>query len=102
MYVVLGGGAFLFALLLLSAFTDSPADDLQRRITRVGPGGNVKKLTTRDRAMHAVLRRTDSGIPIMNILIGMLPNPNKLRARLVRTGKDFTLGEYLLVTVLIV
>ncbi len=102
LYVVLGGGAFIFVLLVLSAFTDSPADDLQRRLTRVGPGGNVRKLTTRDRSINAVLRRTDSGIPLMNILIGMLPNPDKLRARLVRTGKEFTLGEYLLVTVLVV
>jgi len=38
----------------------------------------------------------------MNILIGFLPNPDKLRARLMRTGRDISLGNYLLVTVLMV
>src|SRR5262249_3704244 len=77
-------------------------DDLQRRISRVGPGGTVRKISTHDRAQHAVKRTTDSGIPLLNILIGLLPNPDKLRARLARTGREIRLGEYLMVTVLLV
>ncbi|MDP9128403.1 MAG: type II secretion system F family protein [Pseudomonadota bacterium] len=102
MYMLLGAGAFLFALLILSAFSTSEADDLQRRLTRVGPGGGLRKISTHDRAPQAVRRTTDSGIPLMNILIRLLPNPDKLRSRLARTGREMTLGEYLLVNVLLV
>jgi tight adherence protein B len=62
----------------------------------------VRKLSTSDRTPQAVRRTTDSGMVWMNILIGFLPNPDKLRARLMRTGRDISLGNYLLVTVLMV
>jgi tight adherence protein B len=101
-YIVLGGGAFAFVFLILSALTDSTADDLQRRLSRVGPGGTVRKLATNDRIQNAVRRTDDSGIKIMNIFIRLLPNPDKMRARLARTGREYTLGEYLLANVLLV
>lgn len=41
--------------------------------------------------------RTDSAIPLFDLLIkGLLRNPDKLRARLERTGRHIALGEYLL------
>lgn len=102
MYILLGGGVFAFAFLVLSAFTDSTADDLQRRLARVGPGGNVRKLSTNDRVQNAVRRTDDSGIRLMNTLIRLLPNPDQMRARLARTGKEINLSEYLLVNALLV
>ncbi len=102
MYILLGGGAFLFAIFIISAFMGNTADDLDRRLARVGPGGNVRKVVTRDRAQNVVRRTSDSGMAWMNSLIHLLPNPDKLRARLVRTGKEIQLGEYLLVCVLMI
>jgi tight adherence protein B len=102
MYVILGGGAFLFIVLVLSAFMGSTADDLQRRLVRVGPGGGTRKVMTRDRAQHAVRRTSDSGLAWVNSLINLLPNPDKLRARLVRTGREIRLGEYLMVCILLI
>src|SRR6185312_16329609 len=51
------------------------------------------------------VRRTtaDSRIPLFNALIKMLmPNPDKLRMRLARTGRNLTLGEYLLINLILV
>jgi tight adherence protein B len=100
MYMILGGGAFLFALLIISAFSEGSAD-LDRRLSRVGPGGAVRKVDTHDRAQHAVRRTGDSTIPLVNLLVGLMPNPNKLRSRLARTGKELQLGEYLLICTLV-
>ena len=63
MYIVLGGGAFAFVFLILSALPTARADDLERRLSRVGPGGVVRKIATNDRAQNAVRRTDDSGIP---------------------------------------
>lgn len=101
MYWILGGGVFVFLLLILSAFADDVGDNLKRRLERVGPGGNVRKIVTKDRAPHALRSTKDSGIPLVNRLVGLLPNPDKLRARLARTGKSIALGEYLLLTALL-
>ncbi|MDX2027906.1 MAG: type II secretion system F family protein [Alphaproteobacteria bacterium] len=96
MYWILGGGIFLFLMLTASAFSDNVAEDLKRRLSRVGPGGTVRKIKTHDRAAHVLRRSGDSGIPLMNQLIRLLPNPDKLRSRLARTGKTISLGEYLM------
>lgn len=102
MYWVLGGGVFLFLALLASAFADTATEDLKRRLSRVGPGGVVRKISTRDRPAHVLRRSGDSGIPLVNQLIRLLPNPDKLRGRLARTGRTISLGEYLMVNVLLV
>ena len=72
--------------------------DLERRLARVGKphGGPCVKSTPMTAPCTAVHRRTnDSGIAILNSLIRFLPNPDKIRARLSRTGKNISLGEYL-------
>ncbi len=98
-YWIVGGGAFLFALLVLSAFMGSDDQELERRLERVGPQGSVRKINTQDR-LHAVRRSQDSTIGFLNQLTRILPNPDKLRGRLARTGKNITLGEYLLMNAL--
>ncbi len=96
-----GGGAVVTVLLVLVAIGGGSEEELERRLSRVGPHGSVRKVNTKDRA-HAVRRTKDSGIPVLDQLIKMLPNPNKLRARLARTGRDFSLGEYLLINALLI
>lgn len=98
---IVGGGVFVFVFMVISAISMGK-EDLDRRLERVGPQA-ARKISTRDRAHPGALRGTkDSSIAFVNILIQMLPNPDKLRSRLARTGKDIKLGEYLLVNALTV
>ncbi len=98
LYWVVGGGTFLLVF-LIGAMMNDGSGDLDRRLERVGPQGTVRKIATGDR-LHAVRRSGDSGFALLNILVRMLPNPDKLRERLARTGKNITLGEYLLMNFL--
>ena len=100
-YALLGGGVFIVFYLVLNAFSGD-IDALQKRLTRVGPGGAVRKITTNDRAPRTVRYAQDSAIPLINTLIGLLPNPDKMRSRLAKTGKKISLGEYLLINLLMV
>ncbi|MFY9288654.1 MAG: type II secretion system F family protein [Alphaproteobacteria bacterium] len=95
LYTVLGLGAFVVVLLIGAVFNEGK-NELDRRLERVGPQGTVRKIVTHDR-LNAVRRTSDSGIPLMDQLIRLLPNPDKLRARLSRTGKNINLGEYLMI-----
>lgn len=98
---LIGGGAFVFVALVLMAFSSSEADELDRRLSRVGPQGTRRKIDAHDRAGPGAVRRTtDSAIPLLNTLVKLLPNPDKLRGRLLKTGHNFSLGEYALVTAL--
>jgi tight adherence protein B len=62
-------------------------------------GTSGRKINTKDR-VRAVRQSQDSSIGLINHLVRFLPNPDKLRGRLARTGKNITLGEYLLMNVL--
>jgi tight adherence protein B len=99
MYWIMGGGAVVVVLLVVLALGTDAEADLERRLARVGPQGTTRKINTKDR-MHAVRSSTDSGIPLLDTLVKLLPNPDKLRARIARTGQTFSLGEYLLVNAL--
>jgi tight adherence protein B len=100
LYWVIGGGALVFILLIVMAFGSGSGADLERRLARVGPQGNVRKIVTRDRTTGSVRSTKDSAIPLLDLLIKRLPNPDKLRARLARTGRNLSLGEYLLMNAL--
>ena len=100
MYWVLGAGAAVTLLLLALALGSSAEADLARRLARVGPQGGNRKIDGKGRAPNAVRVTTDSSIPILDMLVQYLPNPDKLRARLGRTGRNIALGEYLLINVL--
>jgi tight adherence protein B len=99
MYWIIGIGSFLFIFVVLSALTGESGSDMERRLARVGPQGGIRKISTEER-VQAVRRRQDSSIKFINILIRMLPSPDKMRGRLARTGKNITLGEYLLMNAL--
>lgn len=98
LYILFGVCAFALVVLIGMIFTGG-GKDMDRRLARVGPQGNVRKIVTTDR-LHAVRRTSDSGIALVNMVIRLLPNPDKIRARLVRTGKNINLGEYLMMNAL--
>ncbi|WP_119166816.1 type II secretion system F family protein [Algihabitans albus] len=99
---LLGAGA-LFTILLLGLGLAS--DDLaggraaKRRLARVSPG------TVRTAAASvSSLRRSnhDSSNPLIDRLIkSLLPAPDKLRARLQRTGRDIAISQYLVASLLV-
>lgn len=56
-------------------------------------------LTTDDRTANLSVRRntTDARLPIFDTLIkALMPNPEKLRARLTRTGRRISIGQFLM------
>ena len=101
MHWVMAGGAGMVLILLLLAFGSESESSLARRLGRVS-GENVKKLSNEERVQNAVRKTTDSGIPVLDHLIKMLPNPDKLRRRIARTGHQWPLGEYLLMNGLLI
>jgi tight adherence protein B len=100
MHWVVGGGAVVVVLLLIMAFGSDSEKALGRRLARVSVEGGGRKLGIEERVQNAVRSTSDSGIPLFDRLIKMLPNPNKLRQRIARTGHSLPLGEYLLMNAL--
>lgn len=94
----LGGGLTLFLLISALLGDDQPAS-LKKRIERVSGKAPLKPLKTKK---NTIRRSTsDSSIAILDKLIkSTLPNPQKLRVRLARTGKEISLGEYLTINAL--
>lgn len=101
MHWIVGIGAALVVAILFAAFGSESESALLRRMERVS-GKGMRKLGTEERVQNAVRRTTDSGIPVLDQLIKMLPNPDKLRRRIARTGHALPLGEYLLMNALAV
>ncbi len=94
MYV--GGGAIVAALLLMIAFAGNGTDaQVERRIGRIA---GYKPLATGKGGVPSARRITaDSGFAWFDSLIKtLMPNPDKLRSRIAKTGRNITLGEYLL------
>ncbi len=101
LYLIMGAGAFGVAALVILALS-SDADNLDKRLARV-EGQAKRSIDMRDRkTVNSVRSTKDSGIPLLDQLVKMLPNPDKLRARLAATGKAISLGEYLLMNALAV
>jgi len=90
-------GAFLFVLIIGAATGDS-SREMERRLARVGPQGTVRKLHTNDR-LNAIRRSNDSGSPLLNHLVALLPT-DSCAVAFARTAKNITLGEYLLMNAL--
>jgi tight adherence protein B len=91
---------FAVAALVIMAFSgDSSA--IAKRLERVGGEGTRRAIDSRDRSSPNSVRSTkDSAIPLLDRLVKMLPNPDKLRSRLAATGKNVSLGEYFLMNAL--
>ncbi|MDD5586820.1 MAG: type II secretion system F family protein [Alphaproteobacteria bacterium] len=103
MLLVLGGGAASLFLLFALFWNNEPGGSaFNRRLARVGGDFVIARGT---KAPSQTLRRrtADSNFPLFDKLIKTtLPNPDKLRTRLARTGKNMTLGEYLMLNALLI
>ena len=101
MILILGGGAFLLLVLFALFWPESGDGEIKKRLARVS--GEVKQ-NAKAEPKHNLRRSTlDSDIPLLDKLIkAFFPNPQKLRARLERTGHTITLGTYLLVNALLI
>lgn len=101
--VLLAGGGITIILLFAMFWGDSPDKQLNKRLARVS--GELV-LTREIKVAHAQsLRRktSDSDIAFVNRLIKtFLPNPDKLRMRLARTGKNISLGEYVMLNAFLI
>ena len=98
MHWLMGIGATIVVLLLAMAFGGGKSD-MERRLARVSGEEPMRRLGAEQR-VNALRRTTDSGIPLLDRFIKTLPNPDKLRRRLARTGHEMALGEYLLINAL--
>lgn len=96
---LVGGGVFLTILLIGLAFSGDRDRDLKRRLTRIGAGAAGARRTGGGKAATPLrIDRQDSGFPVFDRLIkAVIPNPQRIRERLARTGRRIPLGEYLLV-----
>jgi tight adherence protein B len=101
--LISGVGAFVFAALIVFALWDD-SSDIDKRLARVEGLGTKRAIDTRDRhgSPNSVRSMKDSAIPFLDRLVKMLPNPSKLRTRLAATGKNISLGEYMLMNALAV
>lgn len=100
---LVGGGAFVTILLIGLAFSGDGDRDLKRRVAKVGAEGQGARRTGAAKAA-ATLRidQQDSAFPLFNRLIkAAVPNPERIRDRLARTGRRIPLGHYLAVNALV-
>lgn len=97
MPLVMAVGAAVVVLLLVFAFGDEGQRGLDRRLNRVSGKDNARKLNADGRSQKLVRKTDDSNIKFLNQLTKFLPNAEKMRSRLARTGRKIGLGEYMLV-----
>lgn len=101
MLIMVGGGAlFLIVVLMILLGGDSDSGAVKKRLDRVGGTAPAKSL--KETSSGTLRRRTsDSEIALLDRIIKTtLPNPEKMRARLAATGKNISLGEYLMINAL--
>jgi tight adherence protein B len=100
--MIVGGGILTVALLLVVGLAGDGKDRrVERRMARVA--GETVTPIGKGTTQSARRITTDSAIPLFDRLIkALMPSPDKLRARLAKTGRNLTLGEYLLINLLLV
>jgi len=101
--IIAGGALLTLAVVFMLFWGDDRSSAFRRRLDRVS-GNFVLSRTSKKESGLSLRRRTaDSEIAFIDRLIkSTLPNPDKLRARLGRTGKNISLGEYLMINALLV
>ncbi len=100
--VMISGGVLTVIVLLILFWSDPSSEQFKKRLARVS-GNYVIDRTAKGSSASLRRRTSDSAIPFLDRLIkATLPNPQKLRTRLARTGKNMTLGEYLIVNTLLI
>lgn len=100
--LVIGGALTLGLIVLLFAGDSAPSGAMKKRLARVS--GTAAPKAAKTTSAQSLRRRTsDSDIPLVDKLIkATMPNPEKMRERLERTGKSITLGAYLMINALAV
>ncbi len=94
------GGAFLTILVIgIALVGDGPSNSqIKRRLKRVGSDPSMRQ------AAQVSVRRTDvdaSNSFAGKLLTALVPAPQKLRARLDRTGRSISLSQYLVANLLV-
>jgi tight adherence protein B len=100
MLMMLGGGLITIIVLVFALLPGGDSKALEKRIKRVS-SDEIKPEKKQVTGPKVELQRSrkDSGIPFLdNFIKTALPNPEKLRMRLARTGMKMTISEYLLLT----
>src|SRR6185369_1394892 len=94
-------GAVAVVLVGMFFLDNGDGKTLNKRIKRV-KGDEVDLHADKAAEKISLMKETkDSHIPLMDQFIkSVLPNPDRLRQRLARTGKNITVSEYLLISAL--
>src|SRR4026207_1915648 len=95
--VMVGGFVLIMGLVLLWFVMTRGQRDMKDRISRVANHQRSGDRKNRGNPAAVSLRKTDSSIGQLDKVIKqILPNPAKMRMRLARTGKEISLGVYVL------
>jgi len=99
---MMGGFVLVMGIALLWFLMTRGEREMKERLERVAkqqrPGGDRKN---RGNATVSLLRKSDSSFAQLDKAIKqILPNPAKMRMRLMRTGKEISLGVYVLFSLL--
>lgn len=98
--MMIGAGFITILVFALALMPGGDSQLLEKRIKRAA-GKEIKTEKKQAAGPKVELKRRtkDSGIPFFdNFIKTALPNPDKLRNRLARTGMNMTISEYLLLT----
>ena len=95
--VMIFGGAVVLALILVTLAFTTGANQSKQRLKRVTQMAQKTDAAAGKSSAVNVKRATaDSSIAAIDYLIKRwLPNPQKMRSRLLRTGRQISLGQYL-------
>jgi tight adherence protein B len=94
--VVIIGGAIVLALLLVIVAFAAGANQSKQRLKRVTQLSQKADAAVGRSAVNVKRATADSSIVALDYVIKRwLPNPAKLRGRLLRTGRRISLGQYL-------
>jgi len=98
-----GAGAFVAVLLFGLAFIGGSDKELKRRVARVGAEGQKgRRAGVGTKAASLRLDRADSSNATLDRLVkALVPNPERIRERLARTGRRIPLGQYVAANLLI-
>lgn len=101
--LLLLGGTGISITIVMAFWSNSPTDtpSVKKRLARVSGTAPLKDLKSQTRHEQLKRRTSDSEIPLLNMIIKTtMPNPQKLRERLAKTGLNISLGEYLIINAL--
>jgi len=94
--VLIFGGAVVLALVLVVLAFATGANQSKQRLKRVAQLAQKVEASGKSSAVSVKRATADSSIAAVDYIIKRwLPNPQKMRGRLLRTGRQISLGQYL-------